>query len=51
MVSNGELVEKGQPLFAIDASSYQLKVAQAKAELHQARDSDSAKWQQVQRWW
>lgn len=47
MVSNGELVEKGQPLFAIDTSSYQLKVAQAKAELHQARDSDSAKWQQL----
>ncbi|WP_274879121.1 HlyD family secretion protein [Vibrio harveyi] len=47
MVNNGELVEKGQPLFAIDASSYQLKVAQAKAELRQARESDSAKWQQL----
>lgn len=47
MVKNGELVEKGQPLFAIDASSYQLKVAQAKAELRQARESDSAKWQQL----
>ncbi|WP_045484491.1 HlyD family secretion protein [Vibrio owensii] len=47
MVNNGELVEKGQPLFAIDASSYQLKVAQAKAELSQARESDSAKWQQL----
>ncbi|MHC0042925.1 HlyD family secretion protein [Vibrio campbellii] len=47
MVNNGELVEKGQPLFAIDASSYQLKVAQAKAALRQARESDSAKWQQL----
>ena len=47
MVNNGELVEKGQPLFAIDASSYQLKVAQAKAELRQARESDFAKWQQL----
>ncbi|WP_447474890.1 HlyD family secretion protein [Vibrio harveyi] len=47
MVNNGELVEKGQPLFAIDPSSYQLKVAQAKAELRQARESDSAKWQQL----
>ncbi|MFN1515024.1 HlyD family secretion protein [Vibrio owensii] len=47
MVNNGELVEKGQPLFAIDASSYQLKAAQAKAELRQARESDSAKWQQL----
>ena len=47
MVNNGELVEKGQPLFAIDASSYQLKVAQAKAELRQAREPDSAKWQQL----
>ncbi len=47
MVNNGELVEKSQPLFAIDASSYQLKVAQAKAELRQARESDSAKWQQL----
>ncbi|EMJ3466172.1 HlyD family secretion protein [Vibrio harveyi] len=47
MVNNGELVERGQPLFAIDASSYQLKVAQAKAELRQARESDSAKWQQL----
>ncbi|WP_188014446.1 efflux RND transporter periplasmic adaptor subunit [Vibrio harveyi] len=47
MVNNGELVEKGQPLFAIDASSYQLKVAQAKAELRQARESNSAKWQQL----
>lgn len=47
MVNNGELVEKGQPLFVIDASSYQLKVAQAKAELRQARESDSAKWQQL----
>ncbi|ELH4832247.1 HlyD family secretion protein [Vibrio harveyi] len=47
MVNNGELVEKGQPLFAIDASSYQLKVAQAKAKLRQARESDSAKWQQL----
>lgn len=47
LVSNGELVEKGQPLFAIDDSSYQLKVAQAKAELRQARESDSAKWQQL----
>ncbi|WP_104041207.1 HlyD family secretion protein [Vibrio hyugaensis] len=47
MVNNGELVEKGQPLFAIDASCYQLKVAQAKAELRQARESDSAKWQQL----
>ena len=47
MVNNGELVEKGQPLFAIDACSYQLKVAQAKAELRQARESDSAKWQQL----
>nr|WP_216604463.1 HlyD family secretion protein [Vibrio rotiferianus] len=47
MVNNGELVEKDQPLFAIDASSYQLKVAQAKAELRQARESDSAKWQQL----
>lgn len=47
MVNNGELVEKGQPLFAIDASSYQLKVAQAKAELRQAREADSAKWQQL----
>ncbi|AIV07970.1 multidrug transporter [Vibrio harveyi] len=47
MVNNGELVEKGQPLFAIDASSYQLKVVQAKAELRQARESDSAKWQQL----
>ncbi|MFM2654297.1 HlyD family secretion protein [Vibrio owensii] len=47
MVNNGELVEKGQPLFAIDDSSYQLKVAQAKAELRQARESDSAKWQQL----
>ncbi|MCC8252089.1 HlyD family secretion protein [Vibrio campbellii] len=47
MVNNGELVEKGQPLFAIDASSYQLEVAQAKAELRQARESDSAKWQQL----
>ncbi len=47
MVNNGELVEKVQPLFAIDASSYQLKVAQAKAELRQARESDSAKWQQL----
>ncbi|HHC7307835.1 TPA: HlyD family secretion protein [Vibrio campbellii] len=47
MVNNGELVEKGQSLFAIDASSYQLKVAQAKAELRQARESDSAKWQQL----
>ena len=47
MVNNGELVEKGQPLFAIDANSYQLKVAQSKAELRQARESDSAKWQQL----
>ncbi len=40
-------LKKYQPLFAIDASSYQLKVAQAKAELRQARESDSAKWQQL----
>ena len=46
-VENGEAVEQGQPLFAIDDSSYQLQVSQANAELRQARESDSAKWQQL----
>ncbi|RJX66218.1 HlyD family secretion protein [Vibrio sinensis] len=47
MVKNGQQVSKGEALFSIDPSSYQLKVNQAKAELKQAREADSAKWQQL----
>lgn len=47
MVKNGQHVSKGEALFSIDPSSYQLKVAQAQAELKQAREADSAKWQQL----
>ncbi|MDO6498035.1 HlyD family secretion protein [Photobacterium sanguinicancri] len=47
-VNNGQHVSAGDPLFSIDKHSYELAVRQARAELHQALESKSAKWQELQ---
>ncbi|GIU15289.1 MULTISPECIES: HlyD family secretion protein [unclassified Shewanella] len=46
-VKNGQQVNKGQSLFAIEQSRYLIAVKQAQAELDQALESNSAKGQQL----
>ena len=46
-VKNGQQVNTGQPLFAIDQSRYLIAVKQAQAELEQALESNSAKAQEL----
>lgn len=46
-VTNGEFVHAGDTLFTLDNHRYALAVKQAEAELHQAEQSHSAKWQQL----
>ncbi|MEZ8094161.1 HlyD family secretion protein [Photobacterium swingsii] len=47
-VQNGQVVKAGDVLFSIDKHSYTLAVRQAKAELDQAQEAHSAKWQELQ---
>lgn len=47
-VKNGQHVSAGDILFSIDKNSYALAVRQAEADLHQAREDNSAKWQELQ---
>ncbi|MCL1035588.1 HlyD family secretion protein [Shewanella submarina] len=47
-VHNGEPVQQGQLLFSIDATSYQLAVAQAQAELNKAKEDNAARVQELQ---
>ncbi|MDX2322238.1 MAG: HlyD family secretion protein [Moritella sp.] len=47
-VKNGQHVNAGDILFSLDEQSYALAVHQAKAELHQAQESNKAKWQELQ---
>ncbi|BAJ02832.1 HlyD family secretion protein [Shewanella violacea] len=46
-VDNGQRVNKGQLLFSIDQTSYRIAVNEAEAELHQAEENDSARWQEL----
>ncbi|OLQ75706.1 multidrug transporter [Photobacterium proteolyticum] len=47
-VENGQHVNAGDLLFSIDKHTYELAVRQAEAELHQAQEANSAKWQELQ---
>lgn len=47
-VKNGQHIKTGDILFSIDNHSYALAVRQAEAELHQAQEANSAKWQELQ---
>ncbi|WP_076408976.1 HlyD family secretion protein [Shewanella sp. UCD-KL12] len=46
-VENGQHVKAGERLFTIDKRRFELAVEQAKAELIQAQDANSAKWQEL----
>ncbi|EAR53293.1 hypothetical multidrug resistance efflux pump [Photobacterium sp. SKA34] len=46
-VANGQYVNANQPLFSIDEKPYQIAVAQAQAELQQAKEADAGAWQQL----
>lgn len=47
-VKNGQHVNAGDILFSLDDQGYILAVRQAEAELHQAQESNTAKWQELQ---
>ncbi|MDH5903083.1 HlyD family secretion protein [Vibrio splendidus] len=47
LVKNGQQIHVEEPLFNIDSEGYEIMVKQAQAELHQAQDADSAKWQEL----
>ena len=49
-VVNGQYVNANQPLFSIDEKPYQIAVAQAQAELQQAKEADAGAWQQHNKW-
>ncbi|MCL1058362.1 HlyD family secretion protein [Shewanella gelidimarina] len=46
-VKNGQQIHKGQLLYSIDKAGYLIAVKEAEAELHQAKEADSAKWQEL----
>lgn len=47
-VKNGQYVNAGDILFSLDDQAYILAVRQAEAELHQAQEANTAKWQELQ---
>lgn len=47
-IKNGQHVNIGDTLFTLDNKIYALAVRQAKAELHQAKNADTAIWQELQ---
>lgn len=47
-VKNGQHVNAGDILFSLDNQGYTLAVRQAEAEVHQAQEANTAKWQDLQ---